>query len=235
MPNRYWLILFVLLAAAAVAGEFLHLRVLVYCTRPLLMPVLGIWFALETAQQRRFFRNTVLSALGFALAGDLMLMLGGNGPAAPLFALLGVGAFVMTHVFYTGLFLDWDGPQKGLFWHKPLLALPFLLYLVGIVWWRWSGWPDGLRLPLAAYTGMVVVMGVTVLNLRGIVPENCWRLLFGASLLFLLLPVLSAPYRGAHLPGSRALVLLAYALAQGVMVKGIRDAIFALPRRVPVK
>ncbi len=90
-----WLGAFVLLALLELVGEGLDNRALILYSKPLLMPVLALWFVRRTPGIRRFLRHTVLAGLLFATLGDIFMMFAG-GEYDALFFLLGLGSFFLS-------------------------------------------------------------------------------------------------------------------------------------------
>ena len=156
--NTFWLALFLAVAAVELIGELSGNATLVYITKPLLMPVLAIWFYHETVNSRRFLRSSVLSALGFATVGDILLMFAGSAQGE-LYFLLGLGAFLFCQLFYTGGFIQTAGKNSYLPRH-PWWAVPFATYTLALLNWIWADIPQGLHGPVTVYGVVLSLMAL---------------------------------------------------------------------------
>lgn len=220
--HRYWLMAFFAVSMLELWAEMAANTTLRNWTKPLLMPVLGIWFALETAHIRKFARNTILSALVFSTLGDVLLMFAG-GPSGPLFFLLGLGAFLFAHFFYTGYFFSKDKRQNGFLKKNPLWVIPSLLYMVALLWWLWSDVPQAMRLPVVFYAFTITAMTLSVINLRGQVNSAVHNQLLTGAFLFLISDSILAINKFGHsFNGARMLIMVTYILGQYFLVSGAR-------------
>jgi hypothetical protein len=73
-----WLAAFGLAGFIHIIGQVIDQPMLVTCTKPLLMPLLAVWFYYQTIGHHPFLRKAILSGLGFATLGDLLLMFTGR-------------------------------------------------------------------------------------------------------------------------------------------------------------
>lgn len=225
MNNKHfgWLIAFGVVAALAMWAAWKSNVALHYWTKPWPMPILGIWFALETSRVRKFARNTLLSALGFATVGDVLLMFA-NGPSGALFFLLGLGAFLFTHIFYTGYFFSKDRRKHGFLRKSPPWGLPIPLCTAGLVWWLWPDIPAAFDVPVIIYAAAITAMALSVVHLYGQVSAGVFRLLLAGALLFLLSDSLLAINKFGHpFPAAGIAVLSTYYLGQLGLILGARQ------------
>ena len=173
---------------------------LAFVTKPLLMPSLAAWLAWETRRHpARFLRREILSGLVFATVGDTLLLFSG-----PLFFMLGLGAFLFTHLFYIGGFWAVTGIQKGFLRRKIWWVLPFVVYLVCLLWWLWPGIPAGMRLPVSVYAAVISIMVLSILNLKDRIGNKVFWPMLAGGLLFMLSDSLLAVYTFGR-PSSTAL------------------------------
>jgi len=93
-----------LLAVAEIIGEYLELSLMVYLTKPLLMPVLGCWFLSQTKgiQNKRHKKLLILSIV-FAFGGDTFLMFVTHNEN---FFLFGLASFLVGQLFYAFAFIN---------------------------------------------------------------------------------------------------------------------------------
>lgn len=224
MKNKHvlWLLAFVAVSVFEIFSELSANMPLRMWTKPLLMPLLGIWFAFETTRMRKFARNTILSALALSALGDTLLLFT-EGPSGPLFFLLGLGAFLFAHFFYTGYFFSKDKRRNGFLKKNPQWALPALAWSSGLLWWLWPDIPEAMRLPVAVYTLTITAMLLSVVNLYGQVPYAVFTQLLVGALLFVASDSLLAINKFGHpFDWSRLAIMTTYLGAQFLLVSGAR-------------
>ena len=215
-----WLGIFLLLCAANLTGVLTESQPLIYATKPLLMPALALWFGSRTSGIRRFLRQTLFAGLAFATLGDTLLLFSGGNYGA-FFFLLGLGAFLCTHLCYIGGFLREVNPRNGYLRQQPLLVLPFLLFLVAFLYWLWPGIPEGMRLPVAVYAATISVMALSVLNLRPHIEAAAFSSMLAGALLFMLSDSLIAVQKfGQAFPGSHVSIIATYLVGQWALIRG---------------
>lgn len=224
MKNKHtaWLIAFGILGALHLWAVWAEQQTWVYWTKPWLMPLLGVWFALEIPGAGKFARNTLLSALAFATAGDVLLMFAGR-PAGALFFLLGLGAFLLTHFFYTGFFFAKDRRHNGFLRKKPLWGLPLIALTGGLMAWLWPDIPAEFQAPVIIYAATITAMALSVVNLYNQVSPAVFRVLFSGALLFLLSDSLLAVNKFGHaFEGAGLAVMATYLGGQFLLISGAR-------------
>ena len=102
----------------------------------------------------------LVAGLALSSAGDAFLAMG--KPDEDKWLKPGMAAFFLAHVAYIALF--WALPQTG----RTVLNLTAQIVLVlgGVVFVRWLGPSLGpMRIPVFAYTGIILVMGAAALRL----------------------------------------------------------------------
>lgn len=93
------------------------------------------------------YRRRVLTGLGFALLGDVLLMLPGD------FFVPGLAAFLLAHVAFLAAWLD-----DSRFAVRPLAWLACLLAAVGLLWLLWPFVAPALRVPVVVYALVLATM-----------------------------------------------------------------------------
>lgn len=225
MKNKrtLWLFAFFAVSMIELWAEMSANTFLRNISKPLLMPILSIWFAVETTHIRKFARNTILTALGFSTLGDILLMFSSEGASGPLFFLLGLGAFLIAHFFYTGYFFSKDKRQNGFLKKQPQWAIPSLVFVAALLWWLWPDIPESMRLPVALYGLTITAMSLSVINLNRQVSQPVFRELLAGALLFVLSDSLIAVNKFGHpFNGARLMIMVTYLLGQYFLVSGAR-------------
>lgn len=212
------LLAFALVSVAYIISRTVGYVPLTFITKPLLMPLLAWWFATETRHHpTRFLRGSILGGLAFATLGDTLLLFDG-----PLFFILGLLAFLLTHLFYIGAFFSIAAWKNGYLRLSPGWILPFAVFLVGLVRWLWPGIPGGMKLPVSVYSAVITTMVLSIVNLKGHLSGTVFRLLLAGGLLFMLSDCLLALHKFGHLFEEPGLAIMAtYLLGQYLIVRGV--------------
>lgn len=97
MRKITWITLFVLVLLVDLIGVYLNNETLRFITKPLLMPLLGIYLLTQTSSVNSNLKAWIILALFFSWTGDIFLMFEGR---SSLFFLLGLSAFFIAQIFY---------------------------------------------------------------------------------------------------------------------------------------
>ena len=149
--SRYTILLgitFFLLLIADIASMYFSEQNWRWLTKPLLIPVLLLWFLLETKSKSSVGKKWIIFALIFSWAGDVLLMLDHAGSQ---FFILGLSAFLTAHVFYCLYFNKRAKSTPALFRLLVALFAGILLYILyphlGTMLW-----------PVILYTAIISTM-----------------------------------------------------------------------------
>ncbi|RMG76643.1 MAG: lysoplasmalogenase [Bacteroidetes bacterium] len=213
------LTLFFLSAAINLWAEYVGSRTGVLFSKPLLMLTLGIYFWLKTRKKATRFSLFILCGLFFSLLGDSFLMFQNQGGH---FFLLGLGSFLITHLFYIFAFWKYPSKPKGLVEKQPLWAVPVLFFLVWNSWFLWEGLPASLKIPVLVYGSVISGMVLCAINLKGKIPLPAFRNILIGALLFVISDAIIGitKFGGGALADSRLLIMPTYILGQFLIVKG---------------
>lgn len=215
--QRIWLFLFFLAALANLFGEHYEVAGLALASKPLLMPLLGLWFYQVAPASP--LKPWLMAAVAASWGGDVLLMMVEHGPGRAEFFLAGLGSFLIAQVSYGVAF--WKAAAKGgALAGKPWAAWPFLLYLLAILGYLWPGLEPGLRAPVAVYALAITVMAALAYNLKTVWAQpRFWGLMAGVAF-FLLSDSLIAINKFAHpVPASRLLIMSTYIAAQYLILR----------------
>jgi uncharacterized membrane protein YhhN len=194
---------FLLVSFVELAARVLDLDGLSAIAKPLLMPFLALVVALAGPREGSAPQRFLLAALAFSWVGDVVLM--NDGLA---FFAVGLGAFLLAHVFYIALFTRGFEGRVSPFavgylpWYGALVAL--LAPHVGV-----------LLVPVLVYGAVLSVMAA--LSTRGGRILAAGGALFVASDSILALERFSPDF---ELPMASFLVMLTYLAAQWLIVLG---------------
>ncbi|MEQ1745487.1 MAG: lysoplasmalogenase [Saprospiraceae bacterium] len=214
-------IIFIAIAVFHVGCVLFDNTLLANSSKVVLMQLLCAGFLISTPGIRRFLRHTVLVGLVFSLIGDFFLIFT-NGAYGEFAFLVGLGAFLITHLCYLGGFLSEVSLRSGFLRKQPFWAALFVVFLVGFLAWLWPGIPEGLRLPVVAYGSAITAMSLSALNWRGRFEGNISRNLLIGALLFMLSDCLLAIARfGQPFEGAQVGVVATYLVGQWLIIRAV--------------
>lgn len=175
---------------------------LVKVTKPLLMPLLMLMaFQLNTKEKYLYI------ALFFSLLGDVFLMFGGE-----LYFMLGLGSFLLAHVFYILLF-------RNQFNFSLFKAVPFAAATFGYFLFIKDGIDQNLLIPVGVYCIVITLMGIFAAGRK--TNNLSYNLVLIGSILFIISDSLIAFNKFySPLPASSFWVMGTYGLAQFLIVLG---------------
>jgi uncharacterized membrane protein YhhN len=170
-----------------------------WATKPLLMPLLFV------DADRRSQR-----ALTLSWAGDVALM--GNGKAA---FTAGLGSFLGAQVAWIDTLRS--RPGSGLLRRRPVVAVPYLVTLVGLnaYLWRRSG---SDRIPVLVYSAALTAMALTAADSGDPATAAGGALFFTSDALIAL-----DRFGDVHLPGHDGWVMGTYTAAQALLAGSPSD------------
>lgn len=217
------LLVFGLASAVNLASTLLHATTLNYLSKPLLLLCLLVGWVLHSKLQSRFSR-LIAGAFLFSWFGDLLLMMVSSpfGEKVPFF-ILGLASFLIAHLFFIAAFWHWKGQRKGLVQQRPWLLLPFLVFWAVLLSVLWSGLGD-LRLPVFAYSLVIIVMTVSAQNLLNLLDKPFSQYLSLGAILFVLSDSLIAVNKFAQaFAGASFAIMLTYIVAQYLIYLGAKE------------
>jgi len=211
---------FALCTFAELLGEITGDRQLILYSKPLLMPLLGVWLFLETRHFAPQFRNIMLLGLVFATLGDTLLLFS-SGPAGGIYFLLGLGAFLCMQLCYIAFFTRFAGFKEGYLKQKPLHFAAYLAYLAVLLLLLWPGIPAPMKIPVAIYAAVLTTMGLSAHNLRGAISGDAAMMTFYGSLLFIASDsILAINKFGLAFDDANIGIMVTYIAGQWLIVSG---------------
>ena len=101
MNKKVWIIVYLIVLAIDLIAVYAGDETLRYVTKPLLMPLLIIYFVSAVRSFASLLKKWIILALALSWLGDVLLMFESmNGS----FFILGLAAFLLAHIFYIVLF-----------------------------------------------------------------------------------------------------------------------------------
>ncbi|MCP9765855.1 lysoplasmalogenase [Lacihabitans soyangensis] len=195
-------VIFFIVLAVEIYFSTTHQNNLVKFTKPLLMPLL-IFMAFQLNIKER----NLFIALFFSLLGDVFLMFGSE-----LYFMLGLGSFLVAHVFYILLF-------KTQFNFSLLKSLPFAAATFGYILFIKAGIGQNLLIPVSVYCFVITLMGIFAAGRKTNI--HSYNLVLLGSILFIVSDSLIAFNKFySPLPASSFWVMSTYGIAQFLIVLG---------------
>jgi len=219
--------IFFLVLAIELVGEvfldFLDFPYLVYIFKPLLMPLLIFWYKKTDIN----YLKILVYALVFSLFGDIFLMF---LPLSEHFFLAGLASFLITHVLYLVVFIKHtQSNKKSIFWRRPHLALPFILYGLSLVAYLYQNASPKfieMQIPVILYASVIMLMVLSAIGRFDKVNQKSFAWVLIGALMFMFSDTLIALNNFSsifdnHKYIARILIMILYALGQYLIVLGI--------------
>ncbi|WP_075349000.1 lysoplasmalogenase [Algoriphagus marinus] len=215
-----WLYVFLIAILTDIAFILEHNNELRFFSKPLVILPLGIYFyQISRSVFSTLLAKTILSALVFSWIGDILLLW-------EEFFLFGLAAFLIAQVCYIiGFKVAQKAPEslfnynfvKAFFINLPIYIIAaYLYYLIN---------PNlgGYKIPVIVYTIAIVSMVTTARERFGKSNSaSFWQVFIGASLFFISDGLIAINRFYVSFPEADVLVMGTYAIAQLLIVMGIR-------------
>lgn len=179
MNKNFWIILFIVILLTDLFAVHTGNETLRYITKPLLMPLLIIYFLAETNSFTSSLKKWILLALVFSWAGDLLLMF---ESIFSNFFIFGLVAFLIAHIFYILFYeniIRKEGLNKNYWWF-----LPVFIYYIALVYLLSPHLGD-MKLPVRIYGIVISYMLIQALQTGRIKDLGAATLMIGGAVLFI--------------------------------------------------
>ena len=177
----FFLIAFFLLSIINLIFVYSQWQTGIYLSKPFLLTTLACWFYLTTKRDPSFFRNSILAGLTFSIVGDCFMMF---SEQSPLSFILGLGSFLVTHLFYTLAFIKFKDLKNGLIFKKYWPIFIVLAYLTSFLYYLWPDLEGSFKIPVLVYSIVISTMLVLSINMTGRTKIEYSRILLAGALLF---------------------------------------------------
>lgn len=213
--------LYALVSVIEITGNFLSNEYMIFATKPLLMPILMLWFAKTTHDREGVHRLILLCSIFFAFLGDTFLLF---FPKYEICFLLGLGSFLIGQLLYGIAFmLDFkQSPNKGDKRLYFLFAIIFGTYYFLLMSKLWHSLGEFL-VPVIVYGLAICFMGLTAAYRYNKVNMTSYFYVLGGALLFVFSDSVIAINQfiyGGEMPFAQAIIMILYCLAQYFLVVG---------------
>ncbi len=200
--------------------------VLELASKPFLIPILGIYFYLNTRDviqtYKKSLANFVLVALFFAWFGDVFLLFQTQNT---LFFMLGLGSFLISHILYIITFKK-SLQNKELGEPKKLLirAIPFIGTFILMFTFLYKSLDAVMLIAVPVYMLVIVMMAFLAMERTGKVLKASAEYVFFGAFLFMVSDSLLAIdifVKNMNIPYAPVFVMLTYVAAQSLIVYGM--------------
>lgn len=217
MRKIYWIILFLLILAGDIISMQLQMPLLEKFFKPLLIPVLVLYFLRETSgsASNKSLKKWILLALFFSWAGDVLLLFqAGNAD----YFLAGLVSFLFAHIFYIIFFHNIRARENI----RPQLLFLVLLviYYGGLIWWL-NPYLGDMKLAVRIYGFVISFMCMLALHMLFLKNRSAGSYMMLGALLFVISDTLLAInkfYGSFDIAG--ILIMSTYGFAQLLIVTG---------------
>tara|TARA_B110000495_G_C22753440_1_gene441371 strand:- start:27 stop:608 length:582 start_codon:yes stop_codon:yes gene_type:complete len=150
----------------------------------MLLASLGGAFWIQSRDNLNSFAKLMLTGFFFAWIGDTLLIF---EPKHPVFFMLGLGAFLITHILYIVAFTKKGTVNSNIaqLKKKPYLILIFAMLGLGLYTMFYPNLAD-LAIPVAIYTAVIIIMVLAAINRNSITNSDSYKLCLIGALLFML-------------------------------------------------
>ena len=220
MKNSTWIFIFLLLLAVNIAGNAVPLYWLNILSKPLLMPVLALYFFWVLKRYRSDVKKWILLALLFSCGGDVLLIF---QEKQSVFFLLGLSSFLLAHIFYIVFFhkVRMREAVKG----NPWMLLIVVIYYAALISWL-SPYLGEMKLPVRIYGLVISFMFMLAMHMLFLRNKMAGKRMMAGALLFVISDSLLAINKFYHsFTEAGIFIMLTYGLAQLLIVQGVIDYI----------
>jgi len=195
---------------------------IIYLTKPLLMPILAVWLIAGNALKKPFHRIIILGLM-FSMGGDIFLMF----KSEDMF-IFGLGSFLIAHIFYIVAFARnvSVSPIRVSAGHKIAISVPFIAFVM-VFLMLLKGYMLGnektepLFPPVVVYASVIGCMGALAAWRFRATSAASFRLVLAGALLFILSDSTIAVNKFiSPVPQASLIVMGTYIAAQYLIVKG---------------
>jgi len=215
MRKIHWIILFIVILMAELAGIQLNNETLQFICKPLLMTILIAYFISQTKFWDNNLKKWIPAALFFSWAGDVLLLF---EEKKPVFFLAGLSAFLIAHVFYI-IFFHVIRIKENIRSNLWLLLVVVTYYAVLIT--LLSPYLGEMKLPVRIYGIVISFMFMLAMHMLFIKNKVAGRWMMTGALLFVIsdsILAINKFYQSFEVAG--LLIMLMYGLAQLFIVHG---------------
>ncbi|SMD32168.1 Uncharacterized membrane protein YhhN [Reichenbachiella faecimaris] len=211
---------FIVISVAELCSHAFEWKFLNEFTKPLLMPVLLVYFRKGMNAPVNLSFILAVFALVFSWFGDVALM---YVYKRDWYFLVGLGAFAIAQALY---FFSFKNAKSGEEEQIPLLqhifnVLPFAVFVIGLLYTLWP-FLEGLKIPVTIYASLICLMALGAVYRNGsTTTESFNQVVFGAILFILSDSLIAINKFYAPMENASIWIMGTYILAQWNIINGL--------------
>ena len=195
-------------------------------SKPFLIPILGIYFYLNTREVTHEYKksliNFILIALSLAWLGDVLLLFQTQNP---LFFMLGLGSFLVSHILYILTFKkSLQNKEMGETKNLLIRAIPFIGTFILMFTYLYKSLDAVMLVAVPLYMLVIVTMAFMAMERTGKVLKASAEYVFFGAFLFMVSDSLLAIdifVKIITIPFAPVFVMATYIAAQALIVYGM--------------
>lgn len=188
-------------------------------TKPLLMVFLGLYLYYSVPMNR--FTQLMLIGVAFSMIGDTMLMF----EAKPIYFVIGLGAFLIAHIFYILGMSVFPRFKEGLLIKHWWIAIPVIAYSGLLLRFLLPALGD-MTIPVVIYSFVILLMGLSAINMFNRTSQEAAQLLMFGAILFIfsdsVIAINKFRYEALQIPFPTLVIMFTYILGQFLIVESVR-------------
>lgn len=210
--------IFIIAVIIELVSRFLENHEMEYFAKPFILVWIIVYYVLNTPKKE--IRVSLILAFAFSWVGDMFLML---AHLKDFLFYAGVGGFFFAQFFFILSFSASAGRAgKGLVYRRPLWIIPFLAYLILMMWYLVPGMEGMMRPVIIIYGISLLGMSVAAFNRYGTVNRRSFNLVFIGSVFFVISDSMIAINKfQAEIPRASFIIVATYILAQYLILRGL--------------
>ena len=220
-----YLVLYLISGIATIFAENAELKMLMYLSKVMLMPLLALYFYQQSKDIKSY--KFIYLALFFSWWGDIFLMFPRDESSAnaKILFISGLVSFLIGHLNYIIYFIKEVNPKTKVtvIIEKPYLVLPFLLFIFLFLKLLFPTLGT-MKIPVTIYGIVITCMMMAAFNRKNLVSSNSFYLIFCGALLFVFSDsciAINLFYKPFDL--ARIIIMATYIIAQLLIVKGVLE------------
>jgi uncharacterized membrane protein YhhN len=216
-----WIVFFIVALAVNLTGILLDNEILQYVSKPLLVPILAVYFMVSTRNKRGLAQG-LLPALLFAWIANVLVLFAAKDE---LFFLLGLSSSLLAHIFYI-IFFNRVRIQENIHGRWWIIVLVVIYYAV--MMYSLSYKTKDLTIPIRIFGVVICFMCMLAMHMLFLVNKRAGILMLSGGMLFIVSDSLlgfnkfNEPFMAADF-----LIIFFYGIAQLFIVTGAVDYIIS--------
>jgi len=203
---------------AVVLGDF---DLIHHFAKPLLMPILALYYFIEIRGSKLKANRILLFSLGFSWLGDAFLM---YQKSNEIYFILGLGSFLVAHVLYIICYVKMSNQSEVDKDKRPRLAR-YDLFLV-LIWFALISvlLPvlGEMKIPVMLYSMTITGMTLAALHrFQKTTQSSFWMVMIGALIFMLSDSMIAINMFLEPIAHASTLIMVTYIIAQVFIVKGL--------------